>query len=61
MQTQIFVIPAARVIRAIPGGSDSVEWWVIVVPILAAVIVVAVVGVLLWVVSVFTNAIIVLE
>ena len=46
------MIPAARVVQVTPEGSSSVAWWVIVVSILAAMIVVAVVGVLLWVVSV---------
>ena len=45
------MIPAARVVQVTPERSSSVAWWVIVVSILAAMIVVAVVGVLLWVVS----------
>ena len=53
MQAQIFVIPAARVIRGnvTPKSSSSVEWWVIVAPILAAMVVIGAVGFLLWVVS----------
>ena len=55
MQAQIFVIPAARVIRdnVPPKSSSSVEWWVIVAPILAAMVVIAAVGFLLWVVSLY--------
>ena len=56
MQAQIFVIPAARVIRVTPESSSSVEWWVIVTPILAAMVVIAGVGFLLWVVSQCKNA-----
>jgi hypothetical protein len=53
MQAQIFVIPAARVVRDNPvsESSSSVEWWVIVAPILAAMVTIAAVGFLLWVVS----------
>ena len=51
MQAEILVIPAAHVVRVNPEGSSSVAWWVIVVPILAAAIVITAVGVLLWVVS----------
>ena len=50
MQAQISVIPAAQVVRNNPQPAKSLPWWVIVVPIIAAVII-TVVAVLLWVVS----------
>ena len=49
LQAQIRVIPAARVISV--GESTPVPWWVIFVPIMAAVIVITIVAILLWVVS----------
>lgn len=55
VQAQIPVIPAARVITV--EEAEPVAWWVIFLPILAAVIVISVVTILLWVVSMHTNAI----
>lgn len=59
MQAQVFVIPAAPVVRVNvnPERSSSVAWWVIVAPILAAVIAVTAVGVLLQLVSQCKNTV----
>ena len=51
IQAQIRVIPASGIISV--GESGSVPWWAIFVPILAAVIIITVVAVLLWVVSTY--------
>ena len=50
IQAQIRVIPAARV--QVVGETRPVPWWAIVIPIVAAIIIITVVAVLLWVVSV---------
>ena len=49
IQAQIPIIPAARVITV--GEAEPVAWWVIFLPILAAVVIISVVTILLWVVS----------
>ena len=52
-QAQIRIIPAARVQTV--GEATPVPWWAIVLPIVAAIIIIAVVTVLLWVVRVLVS------
>ena len=51
-QAQIRVIPAARVVSV--GEALPIPWWAIFVSVLAAVIIITVIAVLLWVVSPFS-------